>query len=61
MYSKGRFIGENFRLIEDVMFYTRQEEKRGIAIFLDFRKAFATVERDFLKLRYKGLNSVQAC
>ena len=38
-YIKGRFIGENVRLIQDAMFYTKQEKKTGIAIFLDFRKA----------------------
>ena len=42
-YIKGRFIGENVRLIQDVMFHTKQEEKPGIAIFLDFRKAFDTI------------------
>ena len=26
-YVKGRFIGENVRLIQDVMFHTKQEEK----------------------------------
>ena len=40
VYSKGRFIGESVRLIQDVMFHTKQEQKPGIAIFLDFRKAF---------------------
>ena len=39
-YIKERFIGENVRLIQDVMFHTKQEEKPSIAIFLDFRKAF---------------------
>ena len=39
-YIKGRFIGENVRLIQDVMFHTKQEEKPGIAVFLDFRRAF---------------------
>jgi len=37
-YIKGRFIGENVRLIQDVMFHTKQEEKPGIPIFLDFEK-----------------------
>ena len=32
-YIKGRFIGENVRLIQDVMFHTKQEEKPGIIQF----------------------------
>ena len=46
---KGRFIGENVRLIQDVMSHTKQEEKPGIAIFLDFRKAFDTIEWNYLR------------
>jgi len=43
-YVKGRYIGENIRLIEDLMFYTEKENLPGIAVFLDFRKAFDTIE-----------------
>jgi len=35
-------MGKNVWLIQDDMFYTKQQEKPGIAIFLDFRKAFDT-------------------
>ena len=55
-YIKGRFIGENVRLIQDIMFYTKQEEKPGIAIFIDFRKAFDTVEWDYLKAMLQMFN-----
>ena len=55
-YIKGRFIGENVRLIQDIMFYTKQEEKSGIAIFIDFRKAFDTVEWDYLKAALQMFN-----
>ena len=53
---KGRFIGENVRLIQDVMSYTKQEEKPGIAIFLDFRKAFDTIEWNYLKAALQTFN-----
>ena len=55
-YIKGRFIGENVRLIQDIMFYTKQEEKTGIAIFIDFRKVFDTVEWDCLKAALQMFN-----
>ena len=48
-YIKGRFMGQNVRLIQDVMFHTKQEGKPGIAIFLDFRKTFDTIEWDKLR------------
>ena len=37
-YVKGRFTGENVRLMHDT-FFTEHIKKPGIAIFLDFRKA----------------------
>ena len=48
-YIKGRFIGENVRLIHDIMHHTKLTDKPGIAIFLDFRKAFDTIEWCYLK------------
>ena len=49
-YVKGRYIGENIiTLIQDLMFYTDKENLPGIAVFLDFRKAFDTIEWHYLK------------
>ena len=56
-YIKGRFIGENVRVIQDVMFHTKQEEKPGIAIFLDFRKAFNTIEWNYLRAALQTFNT----
>ena len=55
-YVKGRFIGENIRLIQDVTFLTKHANTPGIAIFLDFRKAFDTIEWNYLLSALKLFN-----
>ena len=55
-YVKGRFIGKNVRLIHDVMFFTEYTKRSGIAIFLDFRKAFDTIEWPHLKTALQMFN-----
>ena len=55
-YIKGRFIGENIRLIQDIMSCTKTMEKTGIAIFLDFRKAFDTIEWNYINAALKLFN-----
>ena len=47
-YIKNRYIGENIRLISDIMTYTAEKDIPGIALFLDFKKAFDTIEWDFI-------------
>ena len=39
-FLKGRFIGENIRLIDSVINYTAQQEILGLLLFIDFEKAF---------------------
>ena len=39
-FVKGRYIGENIRLIADVMGQTRKLNLSGILLSLDFQKAF---------------------
>ena len=53
-YVKGRFIGENIRLINDIMQFTLKKNIPGIALFIDFRKAFDTIEWNYLR---KTLNT----
>ena len=43
-FVKGRYIGENIRLIADVMEQTRKLNLSGILLSLDFQKAFDTLE-----------------
>ena len=47
-FISGRYIGENTRLFIDVLNYCRINETPGIALSIDFEKAFDKVEWDFL-------------
>ena len=47
-YVKGRFIGEKIRSIYDIMNFTDKENIPSLTIFIDFQKAFDSVEWDFL-------------
>ena len=47
-YMEGLFIGENIRLISDILHFTAQQNLEGIALFIDFEKAFDSLEWDFL-------------
>ena len=48
-FIKGRFIGENTRLLYDSMHYLEQHNKTGLLLLVDFEKAFDSVERTPLK------------
>ena len=47
-YVKGRFIGEAARSILDVMDFTKKENIPGILLFIDFEKAFDSLNWNFL-------------
>ena len=47
-YIKDRFIGEAIRSIYDIMDFTSKEKIPGLMIFIDFQKAFDSVEWGFL-------------
>ena len=55
-YVKGRYIGENIRLIQNIMFFAKNVNIPGIAIFLDFRKSFDTIEWNYLLSALKIFN-----
>ena len=55
-YIKGRYIGENIRMIEDVMNYTELKHLPGYIILIDFEKAFDSVSWDFLFSTLSSLN-----
>ena len=45
---KKRFIGQNIRLISDIIERCQDSKIPGIALFLDFKKAFDSIEWSFL-------------
>ncbi len=47
-YLKGRYIGQNIRTIFDIIEYSKKTATPGMVIFLDFEKAFDSIEWCFL-------------
>ena len=48
-FIKGRYIGENIRLINDLMEQTNATNTPGVLLASDFRKAFDTLEWTFIQ------------
>ena len=48
-FIEGRYIGENIRLINEILEQTEAQDIPGISLLLDFRKAFDTVEWSFIQ------------
>ena len=48
-FMKDIFIGQNVRLLNDLMEYTDVKEISGIFLFIDFEKAFDSIEWNFIK------------
>ena len=55
-FVKGRYIGQNIRLINDIMEQTKLQNIPGILLLLDFRKAFDTIEWSFIQNTLNLLN-----
>ena len=55
-FLKGRFIGENIRLIDSVINFTAAKNIPGLLVFLDFEKAFDTVEWPFIQKTFQHFN-----
>ena len=55
-YVKGRYIGESIRIITDMMSITKKKNIPGLAIFLDFEKAFDSIECCYLKKCLEAFN-----
>ena len=48
-FIKGRYIGQNIRLINDILEQTKLQNVPGILLQLDFRKAFDTIEWELIQ------------
>ena len=48
-YLPGRYIGQNIRLIQDVIDFCNDKQHPGVVAFLDFEKAFDSVEWSFIQ------------
>ncbi len=55
-FLKDRFIGENTRLVYDIMQYLEQQNEKGLIVMADFEKAFDSVEWEYLEKTLKAYN-----
>ena len=55
-YIKERYIGENACFILDIFEYYENNDMDGILLFLDFEKAFDSVEYNFMFKTLEKLN-----
>ena len=55
-YVRGRFIGEGIRMISDITSFTKANNIPGLAIFLDFEKAFDSIEWKYLQKSLEVFN-----
>ena len=55
-FVKGRYIGENTRLIYDLLNYTEKNDIPGLLLLIDFEKAFDSLSWQFIQKALKFLN-----
>ena len=55
-FLKGRFIGENIRLVDATIKYTATKNIPGLLLFPDFEKVFDTVEWSFIQKTFRHFN-----
>ena len=55
-FLKGRFIGENIRLVDGIIKHAAAKNLPGLLLFLDFEKAFDTVEWPFIQKTLQHFN-----
>ena len=55
-FIKGRYIGENIRLLFEIIDNAEDEDKPGLIFFSDFEKAFDSVDHTFIISCLKHFN-----
>ena len=55
-FQKNKFIGENITLLNNILSYTDIENIPGLLLFIDFEKAFDTLEWSFIEKTLKYYN-----
>ena len=47
-FITGRYIGENIRLVYDILFETKQQQIPGLLLSIDFQQAFDSISWKFI-------------
>lgn len=55
-FLKGRYIGENTRLVYDIIQYLENTDQRGLLLLVDFEKAFDSLEWEYIDRMIKAFN-----
>ena len=55
-FLKGRYIGENIRLVYDTLMYTGKHQIPGLLLMVDFEKAFDSVAWSFIEKPLSAFN-----
>ena len=55
-FQKNKFVGENITLLNSILSYTDIENIPGLLLFIDFEKAFDTLEWSFIEKTLKYYN-----
>ena len=59
-YLKGRSTFDGTRIIDDIMFYTKESKLPGLLLAVDFGKAFDSLDWTFLKKALSAFNFGQS-
>ena len=54
-FLKGRYIGENVRIIQEIIENVNSQDKSGLILFTDFQKAFDSIDHKFM---FESLNQM---
>ena len=55
-YINGRYIGQNIRIINDIIYFCENENKPGIILTIDYEKAFDSLNWNFMLHALKLFN-----